>query len=224
MVNRQGAGLFDNRIGVSLTHPLSRRADGPVKRARRFTHPDLKQGLRQVMAGTDAACSSCLSCNDDMLCHTSSTKRCWVVGGEATCRSFGRRAVRFEANGKVEPLGLVARGSGPPRLLTVFNSSKGGVAMKCGKTVRLRAVRLTVVEVVEMLDALQNAKALTHLDGRQRQHLDDAIVILTRTKDRSTGKYVEIPVEVTAMVMRCISMTQQWFESMLAEFGRVELD
>jgi hypothetical protein len=96
--------------------------------------------------------------------------------------------------------------------------------MKCGKTVRLRAVRLTVVEVVEMLDALQNAKALTHLDGRQRQHLDDAIVILTRTKDRSTGKYVEIPVEVTAMVMRCISMTQQWFESMLAEFGRVELD
>ena len=96
--------------------------------------------------------------------------------------------------------------------------------MKTGKTVRLRALRLTVVEVMEMLDALKNAKASMFLDGRQRQLVDDAIQNLTRTKDRSTGKYVEIPVEAATMVMRCIAMTQQWFESMLAEFGRVELD
>ena len=96
--------------------------------------------------------------------------------------------------------------------------------MKSGKTVRLRAMRLTVVEVMEMLDALQGAKAFIHLDGRQRQLLDDAIDNLTRTKDRSTGEYVEVPVEVAIMVMRCIAMTQQWFESMFAEFGRVELD
>ena len=96
--------------------------------------------------------------------------------------------------------------------------------MKIGKTVRLRAVRLTVVEAVQMLDALENAKALAHLDGRQRQLLDDAIGHLRRTTDRSVGKYVEIPVEEATMVMRGIAMTQQWFESMLAEFGRVDLD
>ncbi len=96
--------------------------------------------------------------------------------------------------------------------------------MKTGKTVRLRAMRLTVVEVMEMLDALQNAKAFIHLDGRQRQLMDDAMQNLTRTMDRSSGEYVEVPVEAAATVMRCIAMTQQWFESMLAEFGRVELD
>lgn len=96
--------------------------------------------------------------------------------------------------------------------------------MNTGKTVRLRAVRLTVVEAVQMLDALENAKALAHLDGRQRQLLDDAIGHLRRTTDRSVGEYVEIPVEEATMVMRCIAMTQQWFESMLAEFARVDLD
>ena len=96
--------------------------------------------------------------------------------------------------------------------------------MKKGTTVRLRAVRLTVVEIAEMLEALQNAKALTQLDGRQRQLLDDAIVHLKKATDRSVGESVEVPVDVATKVMRCIAMTQEWFESMLAEFGRVELD
>ena len=47
--------------------------------------------------------------------------------------------------------------------------------MKIGKTVRLRAVRLTVVEVAGMLEALKNAKALSHLDGRQRQDLSRGV-------------------------------------------------
>lgn len=96
--------------------------------------------------------------------------------------------------------------------------------MNFGKAVRLRAIRLTVVEVTEMLDALKNARVLIHLDGWQRQLLDDAIKRLTRTMDRSSGDYVELPIETATMVMRCIAMTQQWFESMFAEFGKVELD
>lgn len=96
--------------------------------------------------------------------------------------------------------------------------------MKIGKTVRLRAVRLTVVEVAGMLEALKNAKALSHLDGRQRQLMDDAIKHLTRIMDRSVGGFVEIPVEEATMALRCIAMTQQWFEKMLAEFEQVELD
>lgn len=96
--------------------------------------------------------------------------------------------------------------------------------MKSGKTVRSRAVRLKVVEVAKMVESLQNAETMTHLDGWQRQLLDDAIVRLMRAKDRPVGEEVEVSVETAVMVMRCIAMTQQWFESMLQEFGRVELD
>jgi hypothetical protein len=96
--------------------------------------------------------------------------------------------------------------------------------MKCGKTVRSRAVRLKVVEVAKMVESLQNAETMTHLDGWQRQLLDDAIGRLMRAKDRPVGEEVEVSVETAVMVMRCVAMTQQWFESMLQEFGRVELD
>ena len=96
--------------------------------------------------------------------------------------------------------------------------------MKLDKTVHLRAVRLTVVEVDEILDALENAKIKSHLDGRQRQQLEDAREQLASARERPVGKFVEIPVEAAVLVIRCIAVTQQWYEAMFAEFGSVELD
>ena len=96
--------------------------------------------------------------------------------------------------------------------------------MSFRQTVRSRAIKLTVVEVNEILDALNNSKASVHLDGRQRQLLDDATESLTRAMDRPVGDHIEIPIEVAIKAMRCIAMTQRWYESMFAEFGKVELD
>lgn len=96
--------------------------------------------------------------------------------------------------------------------------------MKFGKTVRSRAVRLKVVEVATVVEALRSAETMRHLDGWQRQRLDDAIGRLMKAKDRPVGDEVEVSVETATVVMQCIAMTQQWFESMLQEFGRVELD
>lgn len=96
--------------------------------------------------------------------------------------------------------------------------------MKHGKTVRSRAVRLKVVEVAEMVEALRGAETMTHLDGWQRQQLDDAIGRLMKAMDRPVGDEVEVSVDTAVMVMRCIAMTQEWFDSMLQEFGQVELD
>jgi len=94
--------------------------------------------------------------------------------------------------------------------------------MATKKSIRLRAVRLTVVEVAEMLEALKNAKASKHLNGRQRQNLDEAIGHLTKAMERSADRKAEIPAGTAVAVMRCIAMTQQWFESVLAEFSDSE--
>ena len=92
------------------------------------------------------------------------------------------------------------------------------------KSVRLRAIRLTVVEVEEMLEALRSAKAPKNLNGRQRQNLDEAIGQLTKAMDRSVDDEAEISADTAAVVVRCIAMSQQWFQSMLAEFSGSDQD
>ena len=91
------------------------------------------------------------------------------------------------------------------------------------KAERLRAMRLTVAEVDEILSALNNAKVTSHLDGRQRQHLEDAREQLARARERPVGKDVKIPGVTVVMLMRSIAMTQQWYEAMFAEFDGVEV-
>lgn len=92
------------------------------------------------------------------------------------------------------------------------------------KTVRLRAIWLTVGEIAEMLEALQNAKALKDLDGRQRQRLDDAVGYLQTATDRPIDERVEIPIEVGVTVLQCIAVSQQWMNAALADVGRVDVD
>ena len=96
--------------------------------------------------------------------------------------------------------------------------------MKSKKTVRLGAIGLPVGEVDDMLNALESAKSVRNLDGRQRQHLEDACKRLARARERPVGRLVEVPVETAVLVMRCVAMTQQWYQEMFAEFASVELD
>jgi len=85
-------------------------------------------------------------------------------------------------------------------------------------------MRLTVVEVDNMIEALENAKVKRHLYGRQRQHLEDARKNLAKARERPVGKFVDVPIETAVMVMRCIAVTQDWYEAMFAEFGVEKLD
>ena len=82
----------------------------------------------------------------------------------------------------------------------------------------LRVVTLTVVEVNEMLASLEEAQCLKHLTGCQRQQLEDATGALRRARSLATGGKVPVPVESMLAVLRCVSVTQQWLQLMLAEW------
>lgn len=96
--------------------------------------------------------------------------------------------------------------------------------MKNRSAVRVGVQRLPVGEVAKILEALKNAKSTKHLDGRQRQHLDDACVQLSRAMERPVDGNVEFPVETAVLVMQCIAMTQDWLTAALAEIVCAELE
>ena len=83
----------------------------------------------------------------------------------------------------------------------------------------LRAVWLTVEEVDQVLDAIENAKTLNRLDSRQRQYLEQARQELSRVRSRASGGHVIVPETVIVTVLKCIMATQTWLDEMMGEFG-----
>jgi hypothetical protein len=77
-----------------------------------------------------------------------------------------------------------------------------------------RAVWLTVDEVNQLVDALRNAKALKHLNGRQRKNLEDAIERLTEAYEHAPAGSVQLAGDVAVLVLRCVIWTQQWLGQM----------
>jgi hypothetical protein len=88
----------------------------------------------------------------------------------------------------------------------------------------VRALVLTVVEVEEMLASLRDSTALLNLTGQQRQQLEEAISALARARDSEFKGEICVPVETLQVVLRCVSVTQQWLQLILAEFGVVQRD
>ena len=81
----------------------------------------------------------------------------------------------------------------------------------------LRALAFTVVEVEDVLDSLAEAKTLRDLTGRQRQQVQEAINALNLARGSAIGGKVLVPVETLVLVLRCVSVSQQWLRLMLAE-------
>lgn len=80
-----------------------------------------------------------------------------------------------------------------------------------------RAITLMVVEVEEIFASLEGAKTLRDLTGQQRQQLQEAIDALKQARNSAIGGKVLVPVETLLIVLRCVSVTQQWLSLMLAE-------
>jgi len=92
------------------------------------------------------------------------------------------------------------------------------------KTVHVleEAVRLTVDETDRVLEALQNAKVLRSLDGRQRQYLEDAIAILTEAGTKAANGWVYLKPQMAAEVLKCVAFTQKWLGDMFENFAGIE--
>ncbi len=86
------------------------------------------------------------------------------------------------------------------------------------------AVWLQVEETDDVIEALQNAKVLKRLNGRQRQQLEDAIASLTDARARAVENWVEVPIATAARVLKCVALTQMWLGELFEEFGTVESD
>jgi hypothetical protein len=86
-----------------------------------------------------------------------------------------------------------------------------------GRLKRSGALLLPVAEVDEILIALQAAKIPKDLSGSQRRQLAKAYVTLARARVGVKSDIVQVPEQVLRDVLRCISMTQRWFETMVAE-------
>jgi hypothetical protein len=86
-----------------------------------------------------------------------------------------------------------------------------------GKLKRSGAFLLPVAEVDEILAILKSARVPKDLSGTQRQQLGKAYATLARTKAKVMNGSVHVPVTTLREVLRCISMTQHWFEQMVAE-------
>lgn len=87
---------------------------------------------------------------------------------------------------------------------------------------RERAIWLTVVEMDQLLDALQNAKVLKHLNGRQRQNLEDAIERLVEARESATDGNVLLDDDAVAIVLRCVIYTQRWLGEMFDDFAGLD--
>jgi len=96
--------------------------------------------------------------------------------------------------------------------------------MTSRKAVGLRAVRLAVVEVDEILEALENARIMSRLDGPHRQQLENAREQLARARERPVGKEVTISESTAVLLMQCIAVTQRWYQAMFDEFDDVEVN
>jgi len=85
--------------------------------------------------------------------------------------------------------------------------------------VRLRAVWLTVDEIDDAIEAIQNALATRHLSSQQRHQLEEARQGLHQARDGTTSTFVEIPEVTVVKVLKCIGATQAWYEDLMRELG-----
>lgn len=92
------------------------------------------------------------------------------------------------------------------------------------KAQSVRALVLTVVEIEDMLASLQDAKGLRDLTGQQRQQLEEAICALKDARESEVLGRAFVPVNTMVAVLRCVAVTQQWLQLLLAEFGVAHQD
>ena len=88
----------------------------------------------------------------------------------------------------------------------------------------VRALVLTVVEIEDMLTSLEDAKGLRNLTGQQRQHIEEAIGALKDARASEVLGRAFVPVDTLVAVLRCVAVTQQWLQLLLAEFGVAQQD
>jgi hypothetical protein len=86
---------------------------------------------------------------------------------------------------------------------------------------RERVIGLTVVEVDELIDALKNAKVLKHLNGQQRQNLDDAIERLSEANHSATDGVVFLDERDVVVTLKCVTYTQRWLGDMFDDFAGI---
>ncbi len=89
------------------------------------------------------------------------------------------------------------------------------------RTGHVRALSLAVAEVDDMLASLVDARRVKHLNSQQRQQLEKGYQSLSLVRRAATGQYVDIPVETLVEVLRCVSMTQRWLQSMFDDYAVV---
>ena len=79
---------------------------------------------------------------------------------------------------------------------------------------RERVIRLTVDEVDQLVNALQNAKVLKNLSGQQRQYLDGAIKRLAEARTNATDGIVFLTESDVVVTLRCVTHSQKWLGDM----------
>jgi predicted glycosyl hydrolase (DUF1957 family) len=84
---------------------------------------------------------------------------------------------------------------------------------------RERVIGLTVAVVDQLIDALQNAKVLKHLNGRQRQDLEDAIERLAEARKNATDGIVLLIERDIELTLKCVTHTQRWLGEMFDDFA-----
>jgi hypothetical protein len=87
---------------------------------------------------------------------------------------------------------------------------------------RERVLGLTVVEVDQLIDALQNAKVLKHLNGRQRHNLEDAIERLAEARTNATDGIVLLTELDVVVTLRSVIYTQRWLADMFDDFAGID--
>jgi hypothetical protein len=87
---------------------------------------------------------------------------------------------------------------------------------------RERVIRLTVEEVDQLNNALQNAKVLKCLNGQQRQILDDAIERLAEARTDATDGIVQLTELDVVVTLRCVTFTQRWLDDMFDDFAGID--
>jgi putative exporter of polyketide antibiotics len=92
------------------------------------------------------------------------------------------------------------------------------------KATSVRALVLTVVEIEEMIASLRDSMTVLNLNGQQRQQLEEAISALRRARSSEFLGEIHVPIETLQVVLRCVSVTQQWLQLILAEFGVAQRD